>query len=86
MSMQIIFLFVANPASQMPKSVFVLNCLINTHLKGSLFLSDEPFHGLGQPARRIGKMTAGIHFQHGRNYMLILLQTFGLQLCFVLNG
>ena len=32
MSMQIIFLFVANPASQMPKSVSVLNCLINTHL------------------------------------------------------
>ncbi len=32
MKMRIIFLFVSNPASQMPKSVFVLNCLINTHL------------------------------------------------------
>ena len=38
MSMQIIFLFVANPASQMPKSVFVLNCLINTHLMTAIFL------------------------------------------------
>ncbi len=36
--MRIIFLFVSNPASQMPKSVFVLNCLINTQLKAPVFL------------------------------------------------
>lgn len=38
MKMRIIFLFVSNPASQMPKSVFVLNCLINTHLRTAGFL------------------------------------------------
>ena len=45
MKMRIIFLFGSNPASQMPKSVFVLNCLINTDLikRGAFYLRNASF-------------------------------------------
>ena len=52
----------------------------------AVFLTEEPFHSLGEPSGRIGEMTAGIHLQGASGNLFILLQASGLQLCFILDG